>query len=128
MNQTPIRLGPMALLLTVISICLTTLSILTFTTSRADLKLAGRYADTIAQRYEIMNEGEAFLADAPENLSQMTPAEDGTYTKEIEKDGLMLSIAIRPDKNAPKGYQRIRFAVTKEWTQDLDPGNLWLGN
>ena len=32
MHQVPIKLGPLALLLTIISICLTTLSILTCTT------------------------------------------------------------------------------------------------
>ena len=40
MKQVPIKLGPLALLLAVISICLTTLAILTFTTARADLRLA----------------------------------------------------------------------------------------
>ena len=47
MNKAPIRLGPMALLLTVISICLTILAILTFTTARADLRLAQKYAETV---------------------------------------------------------------------------------
>ena len=51
MNKAPIRLGPMALLLTVISICLTILAILTFTTARADLRLAQKYAETVQARY-----------------------------------------------------------------------------
>ncbi len=40
MKQIPIKLGPLTLLLTVISICLTVLAILSFTTARADLRLA----------------------------------------------------------------------------------------
>ena len=43
--QQPIKLGPLALLLTVITICLTTLAILTLTTARADLRLAEKYAE-----------------------------------------------------------------------------------
>ena len=39
MKQIPIKLGPLTLLLTVISICLTVLAILSFTTARADLRL-----------------------------------------------------------------------------------------
>ena len=50
MQQIPIKLGPLALLLTVISICLTTLSILTFSTSSADMRLAQRYAETVRER------------------------------------------------------------------------------
>ena len=44
MKQVPIKLGPLALLLTVISICLTTLAILTFATARADWRLAEKHA------------------------------------------------------------------------------------
>ena len=64
MKQVPIKLGPLALLLTVISICLTVLAILTFTTARADMALAEKYADTIRLRYELEAEGQSFLAEA----------------------------------------------------------------
>ena len=58
MNQTssgrmPVKLGPLALLLTVISICLTTMAILTFATARADRRLAEKYAATVRLRYEL---------------------------------------------------------------------------
>ena len=56
MNQVPVKLGPLALLLTVISICLTTLAILTFSTARADGRLAERYAETVTLRYELISE------------------------------------------------------------------------
>ena len=62
MNQTssgrmPVKLGPLALLLTVISICLTTMAILTFATARADRRLAEKYAATVRLRYELDQEG-----------------------------------------------------------------------
>ncbi|MBQ3392333.1 MAG: hypothetical protein IJG52_02855 [Lachnospiraceae bacterium] len=88
MNQVPIKLGPLALLLTVISICLTVLSILTFTTSGADLRLAQRYADTVKARYALESEGQAFLQRANEAvragqtpgeyIAQVTGSETGT--------------------------------------------------
>ena len=46
MKKTPIRLGPLMILLLVISIALTTLALLTVTTSRADRALAERFAAT----------------------------------------------------------------------------------
>ena len=49
MKDLPIRLGPLALLLTVISICMTVFGILTYATARADMNLAETYAETHAE-------------------------------------------------------------------------------
>ena len=46
MKELPIRLTPLALILTVISICMTVLAILTCATARADIHLAETYAET----------------------------------------------------------------------------------
>ena len=62
MKNPPIRLGPLALLLAVISICLTILAILTFTTARADLRLAEKYAETVQARYALEKDGQEYLA------------------------------------------------------------------
>ena len=62
MNRAPIRLGPLAILLTVISICLTILAILTFTTARADLRLAEKYAETVQARAALDREGKEYLS------------------------------------------------------------------
>lgn len=64
MKHIPIKLGPLALLLTVISICMTVLGLLTFTTARGDLSLAEKYGDTVRLRYELEAEGQAFLGEA----------------------------------------------------------------
>ena len=63
MKQVPIKLGPLALLLTVISICLTVLAILSFTTARADLRLAEKYAQTVSERYQLEISGQELLAE-----------------------------------------------------------------
>ena len=70
MQQIPIKLGPLALLLTVISICLTTLSILTFSTSSADMRLAQRYAEAVRERDALEIQGQEFVAEASAQLAE----------------------------------------------------------
>jgi len=133
MNQAPIRLGPLALLLTVISICLTTLAILTFSTSQADRRLAQKYADTVTARYELMNRGEDFRKEAQDaqkkghklsSLPDTTTDEDGVTWYEAEENGMKLTVGIVPGEKSP---EVVSCRVTKEWTEDLDLGNLWPG-
>lgn len=133
MNQVPIKLGPLALLLTVISICLTTLAILTYTTAGADARLAQKYAQTVSDRYERLNAGTDFLAAAEEAVAAGEPLsalpdtttdaegvtwylpEDGDYSLEVgvrEEEGKLVIVSCR---------------VNREWSEDLDIGNLWPG-
>ena len=102
MKHVPVKLGPLALLLAVISICLTTLGILTFTTARADLRLAEKYASTVRTRYELERRGQEFLQE----LSETDPADyslmdwerdfSGVYWTELEQDGSTLRVGFRP--------------------------------
>ena len=133
MNQVPVKLGPLALLLTVISICLTTLSILTFTTSRADASLAGKYAQTVTARYQLMNLGEEFLRDARDLAGQgmpvssipgTVPGPDGSLSYELEEDGMKLDIAIKASGGE---VEILEYRVIKDWAEDTSPGNLWMG-
>ena len=57
MNRIPIRLGPLALLLTVIAICVSSLGVLSVADAAADLRLAERYAETVRIRYELEEKG-----------------------------------------------------------------------
>ncbi len=127
MNKAPIRLGPMALLLTVISICLTILAILAFTTARADLRLAQKYADTVRARYAIEEDGQAYLAGlnagreaAPE------PDEDGVLRTDMERGGYMLHIALADDGRG--GWDVISWRQEKTWEQKETIDNLWSGS
>ena len=63
MRQVSVRLGPLALLLTVIVICMTVLGLLAVTTARGDLSMARRYADSVEKRYGL--EAGFFAADSP---------------------------------------------------------------
>ena len=87
MRHIPIKLGPLAMLLTVISVCMTTLGILAFATARADWNMAQKYADTIQTRYALEAEGQRFLqtaalalreGKAPEELESAERDEAGT--------------------------------------------------
>ncbi len=126
MSKTPVRLGPLALLLTVISICLAILAILTFTTVRADCRLAEKYAATVQARYALEKEGQEHLAalssgrePAPE------PDEDGLLRIELEKEGYLLHIALLPD--GEDGYEIVSWRQEKPWEQEEIIDNLWDG-
>ena len=131
MNRTPIKLGPLALLLTVISICLTTLAILTFTTARADLSLAEKYARTVETRYALEREGQELLREVSETdpsdygLMDLERDAAGVYRTGIEQDGMTLQIGFRPDGNG--GYRVVSWRLEKAWTENDSIGELWDG-
>lgn len=137
MNQVPIKLGPLALLLTIISICLTTLSILTFTTSRADLRLADKYAETVKVRYALEEEGQAFLQEADETVASglplnamfdVTPVPGGGVSRIFEQDGTVLTVTLLPDRESESGYAVSAWTIMRQWEEDNSIGNIWLGD
>ena len=123
MTHIPIKLGPLAVLLAVISICMTTLGILAFTTARADFSLAEEYADTVRIRYELEAEGQRFLQTAAQSLQEgmdLTMLEN-TETDEEGEFGL------RGGVMEESGTLRIvNWRLQKEWELDEDM-NLWSG-
>ncbi len=131
MKQVPIKLGPLALLLAVISICLTTLAILTFTTARADLRLAEKYADTVRVRYTLETRGQAFLAELSETdradygLMGWERDAAGVYSETLEEGDAKLSIGFVP--GGERGYTLISWRHEKSWTEDDSLGELWDG-
>lgn len=134
MRHIPIKLGPLALLLAVISICMTTLSILSFTTARADLVMAEKYADTVRSRYELEYQGQTFLRTLSETLAGGGEAgalpdteidEEGVIWKTIAQDDYNLTIGVRPDSET--GYRVVSWRLLKEWSADETMGDLWDG-
>ena len=127
MNKAPIRLGPMALLLTVISICLTILAILTFTTARADLRLAQKYAETVQARYAIEKDGQTYLAGLNAGREEVPePDEDGVLRVDIERGGYLLHIALLDDDHG--GWDVTSWRHEKTWEQKETIDNLWSGS
>lgn len=129
MKQVPVKLGPLALLLAVISICLTTLAILTFTTARGDLSLARKYAATVQERYALEAEGQAFLQelaeDAPMALMDAERDAQGVRHITLEHGDARLRIAVAPDGSG--GYAVTSWRQDRQWTEDTSIGNLWAG-
>ena len=131
MKQVPIKLGPLALLLAVISICLTTLAILTLTTARADRTLAEKYAATVSSRYELEVRGQEFLRDLDEAVQDNDPGffEDlersrNTWWESIEGEDARLRIGVSVDGN---DWSVVGWRIEKDWEEDDSIGNLWQG-
>ena len=133
MRHIPIKLGPLALLLAVISICMTTLGILAFATARADWNLAEAYADTVRIRYGLEAQGQQFLCTAEETVQEGAGLE-GLPDTEIDEEGVAwkvitegeyrLRIGIAADGEA--GIRVVAWRMEKEWELDEDM-NLWDG-
>ena len=113
MNQ-HLRLGPIALLLLTISVCLTVMTLLAVAGARADLSLSQKYADTVALRYELEAEGEAYL-------QSLQGAPEGTYTKTFTKEGLILSVEVRTGGEAP---EVLSWTYGRAWEEN-DSLNVW---
>ncbi len=125
MKQIPMRLGPLALLLTVISICMTVLGILTFTTARADLSMAEKYAETVETRYLLESEGQSFLKQAREDpQALLKEAQNGIFWKTLQKGEMSLSIGLEVGEESCKV---VNWRFSKAWEAEEDLGGLWSG-
>ena len=133
MKQIPIKLGPVALLLTVISICLTVMAVLTFTTASADKTMAERFADSTQVRYALEAEGEAFLQEADALLAaggQLTDLPDtenvknqkGSVEKTFSDAGYHLTVRLQPDGDS---YRVSTWSLVKEWEEKGTIDGLW---
>lgn len=133
MRHIPIKLGPLALLLAVISICMTTLGILSLTTARADWSLAQGYADTVWIRYELEAEGQRFLRGAEETLAggkglesleDVEIDEEGVAWRSFREGEYGLRVGILADGDG--NLQVMSWRILKDWELDEDMG-LWTG-
>lgn len=134
MRHIPIRLGPLALLLTVISICMATLGILSFTTARADLSMAEKYASTVQERYVLEKEGQDFLRQAGdalaggnslEGLAATETDEAGITHRVLEYNEVRLLVGIIPEGD--KGFRIVEWRIQKDWEPKDSMGDLWDG-
>lgn len=128
MKQIHVRLGPLALLLTVIVICMTVLGLLAVTTARGDLSMAQRYAESVETRYALDAQGQVFLwetAQNPETLNLLEEDRDGTRWKVLSEDGLSLRIGLVEQGNR---FRVVSWQFVQEsWEPQNDIGGLWAG-
>ncbi len=130
MKHIPIRLGPISLVLTVITVSMAMLSILTLSTAQADLRLAETYADTVREQYAREAEGQAFVRDAHRAAASGAPlaalsdeqTTSGLLQKTITSDRAALVIQLRADD-----LRIVSWRTVTNWEADNDPGQLWDG-
>ncbi len=131
MRETPVRIGPLSLLLAVISICLAVLAVLNMTTASADLRLAERYAQTVTARYALEKQGQEALLELSGTESAdwqsmgWEQGADGIYQKRLENDGAFLQIRIAEQENGKAVV--LTWKQEKEWEEDDRIENLWSG-
>lgn len=133
MRHIPIKLGPLAILLAVVSICMATLGILAFSTAKADWSLAREHADTVRVRYGLEAEGQKFLQEAAralqegdglESLADAQPDGEGVFWRTFTEGAFDLQIGIRQGREGD--LQVISWRMHREWEPDGDL-NLWSG-
>lgn len=145
MGDKPVKLGSLTLLLTVVLICLATLSVLALSTARADYALAGKHAEMIKRVYAADALAEQFLADTDDALKQaagekgdayyakltkLLPEEaqlDGTVINALITDGEGRQVEIALDISGNDGYRVIRFTPSVEWELQDTMEGLWNG-
>jgi len=125
MKDLPIRLGPLALLLTVISICMTVFGILTYATARADMNLAETYAETVRTRYRLETEAQEYLVRLSDPGEEALPDADGVL-REVFRDesGLTLRTGVRLASDGDPVVVEWRFE--HEWEEDTSV-DVWDG-
>ena len=118
----PVRMGPLALLLTVIGMALTVLAVLTFSAACADLDLAEKKASQVRERYLLESDGQAFLAALTEEAK--AAPESRTVKEDLVRGELTLHIeAVVSDGKADVTVWQLR----KHWEEDAGV-ELWAGN
>ncbi len=123
MKHVPIRLGPLALLLAVICICLTTLSILSFTTGQADMRLAERYAETVKTRYELEAKGMRAVRDVCEGKGA-AQSPDGIFITAGDLNEPHLSIVL---KQKGGRWEISQWLYETPWAEDTRMDGIWTG-
>ena len=119
MKRISIHLGPLALLLTVITICMSTLGVLSVSNASADDRLAQRYAETIRIRYELEEQGQRYLKEV----------NNGTASPEQEKvfriDEYTLTVSLKSEGGS---YVPNLWKIRKDWQESAEINDLWLGD
>ena len=123
-----VRIGPISLFTLIIVLCLAVLTVLSVTTSLAELSTTERQAATTTETYQLESVGQQFVADVDAALAEGTLedvlqrySDSATFSME---SGRTLAIVLRIQNNT---YTIEQWKVTTEWIDDGTGENLWLG-
>jgi hypothetical protein len=111
MKEKTLRLGPLAILLTLIALAMTILSLLSFASAQADVALAERFAKTVAIRYRLDKKGQKFLKEHINDAEASFESSEEDYVLHIEL----------------KENQIIEWKIHKNWEQEEQFDDLWEG-
>lgn len=132
MESRPVRLGWLSLLLTVIILCLATLSVLSFSTARADLALAQKQARQAQSVYALECAGQQWLAELDAALAQagdtaeldaLLPqgtAREGPGVSAVLEGADGRSLSVFAELTADGGYRVIQWQQSAEWAGEAE--------
>lgn len=132
-----VRIGPISLFTLIIVLCLAVLTVLSVTTSLAELSTTERQAATTTETYQLEAVGQQFVADVDAALAEGT-LEDvlQRYSDSAVRDGDLISVTFSMESGRTLAvvlriqndtYTIEQWKVTTEWTDDGTGENLWLG-
>ena len=121
MRRIPVRFGPLALLLTVITICVAVFCILEVSTAGADKRLAERYAENASAEYELEAEGQKWLAETDEKIASGEIG-SGKFSETLKAGNKQLAITIQVNGGT---YQILSWEVGPYGWQPDTQENLW---
>ena len=132
MESRPVRLGWLSLLLTVIILCLATLSVLSFSTARADLALAQKQARQAQSVYALECAGQQWLAELDAAMAQagdtaeldaLLPhgtAREGPGVSAVLEGADGRSLSVFAELTADGGYRVIQWQQSAEWAGEAE--------
>ena len=125
MESRPVRLGWLSLLLTVIILCLATLSVLSFSTARADLALAQKQARQAQSVYALECAGQQWLAELDAALAQAgdtaeLDAREGPGVSAVLEGADGRSLSVFAELTADGGYRVIQWQQSAEWAGEAE--------
>ena len=126
-----VRLGTIAVLFTVVVLCVSVLAVLSVATVRADRAMSQRYAQQVTARSELENEGQRWLrqvlnaaeahsaalteADLPEN----TTLDGQTVRTTLTTGGRTLTAEVELDfDGASPDYRILSWVNVADWEED----------
>lgn len=129
MRKKRFQVGSVAVLFSVVALCVAVFALLTVVTAASDARVARQYGDHIQGLYGCENLGQQWLARMDGWMAGQEPLPEGTRISEdfaeteIQDGSRTLCIRLRFTQS---GYEISRWSCTTQW-QPEDDWNLWLG-
>lgn len=115
------RIGSIAVLFSVVVLCVAIFSILTVVTALSDQRMADRYAQQVEKNYQCLNLGEQWLSQADAyfqgkgSLPENTREENGVLSAEIIIENTRLQVQAC---SSADGIQVLRWDLSSQWQPD----------